>query len=134
AWGVTNVGPDVLDFYSIRFRDTTRREYWLDSAWVPATQRVEVIRVRGAGEVRDTIPYTRYGPVVYGKDDTSFDASVPVGYAAKWIAHEGGNEVMTCYELNRAGDYDDYVAALRHYVAPAQNFAFASSSGDIAIW
>src|SRR3546814_12786 len=90
AWGVTNVGSDVLDFYSIRFRDAFKSEYWLDSAWAPARQRIEIIQVRGAGEVRDTIPYTRYGPIVYETGDTSFDASVPVGYAAKWIAHEIG--------------------------------------------
>ena len=37
-------------------------------------------------------------------------------------------------ELNKAKNYDDYVAALKHYVAPAQNFIFSSRDGDIALW
>lgn len=134
AWGVTNVGSDVLDFYQIRFRDELQNEYWLDSAWVAVEKRVETIRVRGEPPVKDTVRFTRFGPVVYESDDKPFESAVPRGHAARWIAHEGGNEVLTFYELNRAVDYDEYVAALRHYVAPAQNFAFASVSGDIALW
>ncbi|QEC50956.1 penicillin acylase family protein [Anseongella ginsenosidimutans] len=134
AWGVTNVDPDVLDFYRIRFKDEEKNEYWLDSAWIPLEKKVETVKVRGAEEVRDTVLYTRFGPVVYEEGETPFEQSVPQGYAAKWIAHEGGNEVLTFYELNRAENYEEYVMALRHYVAPAQNFVFASAGNDIAMW
>lgn len=134
AWGVTNVGSDVLDYYSIRFKDGGKNEYLLDSAWVPVEKKVEKVSVRGGDEVIDTVLYTRFGPVVYEEDEKPFDKSVPEGYAAKWIAHTGGNEVLTFYQLNRAGDYDAYVEALSHYVAPAQNFVFASAAGDIAMW
>lgn len=134
AWGVTNVGSDVLDFYQIYFRDEHRNEYRLDSAWVPVEQRIEVISVRGADDVKDTVLFTVFGPVVYETHEKPFESAVPRGHAARWIAHEGGNEVLTFYQLNRAGNYSDYVQALRHYVAPAQNFAFADRSGDIALW
>ena len=33
AWGVTNVGADVLDFYKIKFKDNAHREYWHDNQW-----------------------------------------------------------------------------------------------------
>lgn len=134
AWGVTNVDPDVLDFYHIRFKDRGRNEYWLDSAWVPVEKRVETIKVRGGTTLNDTVPYTIFGPVIYQESEKPMEKTVPRGYAAKWIAHQGGNEVLTFYKLNRAGNYAEYVSALRHYVAPAQNFAFASASGDIAMW
>ncbi|MFP4092553.1 MAG: penicillin acylase family protein [Cyclobacteriaceae bacterium] len=40
----------------------------------------------------------------------------------------------TFYKINRASNYEDFKSALQHYHAPAQNFAFASASGDIALW
>lgn len=52
----------------------------------------------------------------------------------RWIGHEAGNSLKTFIGLNKAKNYDDYVAALEDYVAPAQNFVFASNEGDIAIW
>src|SRR5690606_423929 len=42
-------------------------------------------------------------------------------------------ESTTFYKLNRARNYYDFMEALDHYASPAQNFVFASVSGDIAI-
>ena len=46
----------------------------------------------------------------------------------------GGNNQKTFLDLNKARNYSDYKNALKHYVAPAQNFVFASTEGDIALW
>jgi penicillin G amidase len=54
--------------------------------------------------------------------------------AVRWIAHDPSNEGMTFYKLNRAERYDDYVNAISSFQCPAQNFVFASKSGDIALW
>ena len=35
--------------------------------------------------------------------------------------------------LNKGKNHDDYINALNHYTSPAQNFVFASKSGDIAM-
>ncbi|MBC7417779.1 MAG: penicillin acylase family protein, partial [Pedobacter sp.] len=56
-----------------------------------------------------------------------------VGDALRWIAHDESDELMTFYYLNRGKNYEDYRKALTYYTAPAQNFAFASVQGDIAI-
>ncbi|RCR69270.1 penicillin acylase family protein [Larkinella punicea] len=133
AWGVTNVGADVLDFYKIRFRDNRRQEYWHDGKWKPVRRRIETIRVKGKPAVVDTILYTHHGPVVYLPEDKPFRNNIPTGYAARWIAHEVDNGIKTFYLLNRAKTYDDYVTALSYYVAPAQNFVFANAAKDIAI-
>ena len=42
--------------------------------------------------------------------------------------------MLTFYQLNRARTYADYTAALATYGAPAQNFIFADTGQDIAIW
>src|SRR5690606_10066559 len=56
-----------------------------------------------------------------------------INFALKWTAHDGSNEQRTFLELNRANDHLGFIQALNHYSAPAQNFAFASRSGDIAM-
>ncbi|WP_128545563.1 penicillin acylase family protein [Larkinella soli] len=133
AWGVTNVGADVLDFYKIRFRDGRRTEYLHGNQWKPVRRRVEVIRVKGKPDVVDTVLYTHHGPIVYRPDEKPFRNNIPVGYAARWVAHEVDNTLKTFHILNRAVTYDDYVKALAFYSAPAQNFVFANARKDIAI-
>jgi penicillin amidase len=54
-------------------------------------------------------------------------------HAFRWIAHDESNQFMAFHKLNLARNYSDYMAALNEYDAPAQNFAFASAGGDIAI-
>lgn len=133
AWGVTNVGSDVMDWYEIKFKDDSQKEYWHDGQWKPTTMRIEEIKVRGEETVLDTVIYTHHGPVT--KTESELDEErEPVYHALRWIAHEASNDIRTFYGLNRAENYDDYVAALSHYVAPAQNFVFASNEGDIALW
>nr|GFC81785.1 hypothetical protein [Tanacetum cinerariifolium] len=46
AWGVTNVAADVLDWYQLKFKDNTRREYWHDGRWKPVRRVVERIKRR----------------------------------------------------------------------------------------
>ena len=133
AWGVTNVGADVLDFYQIRFKDASRREYWHDNRWKPVNRRIETIKVKGKPDVIDTVLYTHHGPIMYETGQKPFAKNVPVGYAARWIAHEASNDLLTYYLLDRAKNHEDYRKALSYYSAPAQNFVFADVAKDIAI-
>lgn len=133
AWGVTNVASDVMDWYEVKFKDSSKREYWHDGKWKPTTTRIEEIKIRGQETLLDTVVYTHHGPVTEMHSRVNPE-SEPSYYALRWIAHEPSAEVNTFYGLNRAKNYDDYVGALSHYVAPAQNFVFASNEGDIALW
>jgi penicillin amidase len=54
--------------------------------------------------------------------------------AMRWKAHDYSNEFKSFNALNKARNYDDYENALKNYSCPGQNFAFASKSGDIAVW
>jgi acyl-homoserine lactone acylase PvdQ len=78
--------------------------------------------------------YTHHGPIVYLNKPKFIKAgNVPEGYALRWIAHDPSVDIATFYYLNRAANYRDYRNALRYYIAPAQNFAFASIDNDIAL-
>ncbi|MBK7148389.1 MAG: penicillin acylase family protein [Bacteroidetes bacterium] len=131
AWGVTNAGRDVRDWYTIQFKDDSRNEYQYNGQWVKSEKRIEKHYVRGKGVVEDEVIYTRFGPVVFDKNFGQ--ASSTQNLAMKWTAHIPSNEFKTFYLFNCGKNYDDYIEALNHYTCPAQNFVFASRSGDIAI-
>lgn len=131
AWGVTNGGRDVRDWYKTEFKDASRKEYKLDNEWKPTTFRIEKFKIHGKPDFTDTIVFTHFGPIVY---DRNFkDAPIRENLAMKWTAHLPSNEFKTFYLMNQGKNYDDYRAALQFYTCPSQNFVFASAAGDIAI-
>ncbi len=135
AWGFTNGTDDVLDWYRIVFRDDTRAEYFYDGAWRRAEVREERFKVRGGRDVVDRIVTTVHGPVVRWPGEPAFAAmDVPEGAALRWTGHDPSNEFAVLNALDRARDYDDYVAALEGWSSPSQNFAFAARDGTIAMW
>jgi penicillin amidase len=133
AFGFTNSGRDVKDYYEITFRDGSRDAYRFNGEWKPSVNRIEEIRVKGGLTVKDTVSYTVFGPVVYDRslhprsDDTH-------AYALRWVAHDTSNILKMWHLLNRAKNYDDYLQAIRYFNVPGQNMLFASRSGDIALW
>ena len=131
AWGVTNAQRDLVDWYKIEFKDESKSAYLLDGDWVEPEMVVEEIKVRGEESVIDTVYYTHFGPIMY--DDKFKPDSDKKFYALRWVAHDPSEEAFAFYLLNRARSHADYMEALNHYVSPAQNFAFASASGDIAM-
>ena len=133
AWGVTNSQRDVKDYYEIKFKDDSKKEYWFAGKWVPSKLRVEEIKVKDSLSVFDTVAYTIFGPVQFDKQ-FSTGASANRNLAVRWAAHDPSNEGMTFYKLNRAHNYADYEEAIRTFTCPGQNFIFASRTGDIAIW
>ena len=131
SWGVTNGGRDVRDWYKVKFKDDSRNEYEYNGQWLKAEKHVERYKVRNKPDVFDTIVYTKFGLVVF--DENFAVADSKKNLAMSWTAHLPSNEFKTFYKLNSGKNYDDYINALSTYTCPAQNFVFASRSGDIAI-
>jgi penicillin amidase len=131
AWGVTNATRDTRDWYKIQFKNGSRNEYLYNNQWLPSTFRIEKIKVKGQRDFLDTIIYTHHGPVVYDKNFRSNRQDV--NFSLKWTAHMESNEQKTFLLLNTGKSHDDYLNALNHYTSPAQNFVFASKTGDIAM-
>ncbi len=131
AWSQTNVGRDVLDWYTIEWKDDTKMEYKYDGGYRKADLRIEEIMVRDSGIILDTVRYTHHGPVVYeAKGNPHKDM------ALRWQGQFAPeyDEQMVFPKLNAAKNYEEYVEALKNYETPAQNFVFASRDGDIALW
>lgn len=133
AWGVTNGGRDVRDYYEIIFKDDSRQEYWFDSAWKKTEFRYEAIKVKDSATYFDTVAYTIFGPVMYDKTFSGGRSTNSKYYAVRWKAHDPSNELKTFILLNQAKNYADYLTAVSNMKTPGQNFAFATKTGDIAM-
>jgi len=133
AFGFTNAGRDVKDYYQIKFKDDQRKEYWFNNEWKTSNQRIEQIKVKNQPVVLDTVSYTLFGPVIY---DKSFKTTLSEdqSYALRWVAHDSSNILKMWLLLNKAKNYDDYRTAISYFNVPGQNMIFASKSGDIALW
>ncbi len=131
AWGVTNVSHDVSDWYKIHWANVERSKYRLDNEIKSVQFRYEEIGIKGKPAFRDTVRYTVFGPITYDfePENQLFDC------ALRWVAHDVPEHSAfdVFLGLNTGKGYDDYMAALPGFDAPAQNFVFASRSGDIAI-
>jgi penicillin amidase len=135
AWGITNAGRDVRDYYSIKFKDDSRREYWFNNEWKPAEIRVDTIKIRGQLPFYDTVATTVFGPVMFDPTFAGFtDNTTNRSYAVHWQANDPSDELSTFSRFQSIRDYGDYKEALATFKVPGQNFVFADKTGQIAIW
>ncbi len=131
AWGFTNAGHDVMDWYAIRWTDDTKSTYLLDGQDVKAIMRPEKVFVRGRPEpVLDTVRFTVWGPVPNLKTGTS-----GADLAMHWIPLLDIDDRMglAFTKINQATSLDQWLAPLYAYDAPMQNALYATTSGDIAL-
>ncbi len=133
AFGVTNGGRDVRDYYEIKFKDESRKQYWFNNAWKQTTFRVEEIKIAGKLSMLDTVAYTVFGPVMYDKNFNGGRQTNNKNYAVRWKAHDKSNDLLMFNLMNHAKNYTDYVTAVENLKVPGQNVAFASKAGDIAM-
>jgi len=132
AWGLTNAGSDVMDWFEIEFKDESYSEYMYLDEWVKSDLRIEEILIKGGEVVLDTFAVTRFGPLVsFGENE--LENGHPVGLAMRWSAHEPSNEMSAIRGMNLADNMETFFTALEQFDAPGQNFAFAAKDGDIAI-
>lgn len=127
AWGTTNSGQDVLDWYQIQWQDSSRHNYLLDGKYEKASLRIEEIKIRGQKDIIDSVRYTHFGPVTTSEDHADM--------AMRWIGHvrAKANDVAYLQKINKAKNLTDYRDAVEAFQYPAQNKVFASVEGDIAI-
>lgn len=133
AFGFTNGGRDVRDYYEIKFKDQSRQEYFYNGEWKKTSFRFEVIKVAGKPDFIDTVAYTVFGPVMYDKSFGGKLKGNTKDYAVRWKGHDSSNEILIFYLLNRAKNYADYSEAAQYLKTPGQNCLFAARNGDIAL-
>ncbi|OFE15015.1 penicillin amidase [Humibacillus sp. DSM 29435] len=139
AWGFTNLGPDVTDFY---LEQVTGNTYLRDGASVPLKERTETIKVAGAADVQITVRSTVHGPIlsdVIAGINEAGDRVVVRGapqansYAVSmaWTALTPSNTADAIFALDKAQNWDQFRAAAALFAVPSQNLVYADTAGHI---
>ena len=139
AWGLTNMGADVTDFFLERVDDEAGT-YERDGEDVPLETRTEVIEVNGGDPVELEIRSTVHGPIISDVlDDVGSVAASPTDggpragteVALGWTALTPGRTADAVFALNTAADAQDVAAAAALFAVPAQNIVYATTDGHI---
>ena len=129
AWGVTNLGPDVQDFYIEKLNDRENpTQYEFMGEWRDLEIIQETIEVKGDEPVTIDVLITGHGPIMNDVIDVA-EGAEPL--ALRWTALESGQLFRAVMQLDLAGNWDEFREALRYWDAPSQNFIFADLDGHI---
>ena len=133
AWGITNLCPDVQDLYIEEFDANNSNAYQTPAGLRNAELRIEEIAVRnpssatGTDTVRLDVKTTRHGPVIFENGSTAL--------ALRWTALDTDIiDLDTFLAINRARNWNDFVAALSNYGGPPQNFTYTDTAGHIGFY
>lgn len=134
AWVLTNVMADDSDFYLEKL-DSTKTHYLLNDEWKELDIASDTIVVKDSANVIFDIVKTHRGPIISGihpydvlyKNKYQDEATLSM----RWTALGFTDEVFTLLSVNKAKDWNDFTAALKHFVAPGQNFVYGDNQGNI---
>ncbi|SMP48490.1 penicillin acylase family protein [Noviherbaspirillum suwonense] len=135
AWGLTNTAPDVQDLFIEQINPDNAAQYRTPDGWAAFDHRTETIRVKGQADVQLTVRETRHGPVITGAlplaDRAPVDARTHV-IAFAWTALRPDDlTYQASLRLNRARDWEQFLAAMRDFSAPQQNVVYADVAGNV---
>lgn len=130
AWGVTNVNPDVQDLYIEKSNPNNPYEFLYDGKYEKAEVRSEPIHVKDGETVDFEVIVTRHGPII--SDLVFKEEPASAMFSMQWTALEPTRELQAVMGFNKAKNWAEFDAALRDFMAPAQNFVFAAQDGTIA--
>ncbi|MXR51147.1 penicillin acylase family protein [Halovenus sp. WSH3] len=113
AWGFTNAGTDVIDFYSY---ETDGESYRYGDERREFDEREETIEVADGEDVEITVRRTVHGPVVEEAEQE---------VAVAWTGHAATETTIALYELTRSRSFEETLSAIRKFDVPSQNFLYA---------
>lgn len=132
GWSLTMFENDDVDLIAEKVNPANPNQVWVHDQWVDLQQRQEVIKVKGADDVKLTLRRSPHGPIITDAFKESF-GNTPI--AMWWAFLETENPVLEAfYELNRADTRDKARTASAKIHSPGLNIVWANAAGDIAWW
>ena len=121
AWGFTNVGADVIDFYYYVWDGD---KYLYKGKWLDVEKEIKTIKVKtrsGVVERQIVVKKTVHGPII-----EKFGNKVAIA----WTGLTATTEPLALYKYNHAKNLDEFVDALKYFDVPAQNLVYADVYGN----
>lgn len=124
GWAHTVNKPDLSDIYVL---ETDGDRYRLDDEWIDLEHGTANLTVRIFGPIRWTVKrdmwWSRHGPVV--RTDHG-------DYAIRYSGMDQIGQVEQWYAMNRATDFDSWMAAMEINAISSLNAVYADRDGHIA--
>ncbi len=132
AWGLTNGMLDDVDFYIEQINPENPNQYQDGKAWRDFQIIEEEIAVRDSTPIKMQIKVSRNGPIISDFHPVFKDSGQVV--AMRWTGQQPSDELAALVKIQKAKSWAEFTEAVRHFRVPAQNFIFASASGDIGYY
>jgi penicillin amidase len=134
AWGLTNVMADDADFYIEKIDSLDPTKYIYDGQSLPIQFREEEIHVRGDSAVPVIIRSTHHGPIVTDINTSLKKAQYPFVASMRWTGSEISDQIEAFNAIDRATNWDEFIAGVRQFTGPGQNFVYGDIHGNIGYW
>ena len=132
AWGMTNTGFDVIDWYY--YKGINETHYWYKEKET-AYEIIDFnIQIKNKDSAKFEIKNTVHGPVMTEfVDAENLSGHIYDVIACKWIAHNISYESRAIYGWAHSRNIDDFNEASKYFYTPAQNIVYADIYGNIGI-
>lgn len=127
AWGFTNAGVDVIDFYEYETRND-QSEYRYGDEWREFETQRKAIPVADGADREVTVRKTVHGPVV-GRESDGDELRSAIGIA--WTGFTATRTTVAIHEMARSAGLDEFETALRDFDEPTQNCVYTARDGDV---
>ncbi len=129
AWGMTLAFTDCEDLFVERFEPESNR-YLFQDGWCEAEVIAESIAVKGREEPHvEQVLVTHHGPVI-----SDVVGAPGQRLAVQSMALRPSQALEGWWRLDRAGDWDSFVNALRRINATQLSVTYADVEGNIGYW
>jgi acyl-homoserine-lactone acylase len=132
GWTNTVNQPDLIDVYKL-VTNADRTQYRMDGKWKPLTSKRVWLPVKFGPfvlPVPRTVYRSEHGPVIVNKNGA---------YAIRYAAMDDVKLLEQYFRIQKAENYDQWIAAMSLRGIPATNFIYADKTGKIgyyynAVW
>jgi penicillin amidase len=131
AWGITNNICSQRDLYQEKTDPAHSGCFLFDGRWEPATEREEIINVKGSDAIRKVVRSSRHGPIVDELLPVSARHTGPV--SLRWLGAEPCGWLTATIAMSRARSCDEFREAGRPWLVPTFNLVFADVEGNIGL-
>lgn len=127
GWAHTVNKPDLVDVYELEIHPDNPNLYRFDGRWRKLEVRKVPIRVKIFGPIKWTkkveVLWSVYGPTIRRPYGT---------YAIRYAGMGDVRAVEQWYRMNKARNFQEWLAALRMQAIPMFNIGYADAEGNIA--
>lgn len=124
AWGLTVFPVDQEDLFLEELNPQNPNEYRAGSGWATMRTEHEVFHVKDGKDVDRELKFTTHGPVLWQDGKRAL--------ALHWVGAEPGTApYLTGISVDRAHNWQQFLAAMERWKTPPENLVYADRSGNI---